>query len=119
MGLPNERRDSVTRKMLQSFASMVISCVLLRTSARFPWQVLWAEAASWIVAHPLVEQSLIDRRYTSTIFELPTLNFRNPRPVESQWVSVQCSTHRYSAKALPSALFMFVDEKSVLSQTGK
>ena len=42
MRLPSELRDSVTRKMLPSFASMVIFCVLLRTSVRFPWQMLWA-----------------------------------------------------------------------------
>ena len=50
---------------------------------------------------PVVERSLIDRRYMSTIFKPPTLNSRMRRPVESQWASVQCSTHRYSAKALP------------------
>ena len=81
--------------------------------------MLWARAASLIVAHPLVEQSLIARRYMSMIFEPPTLNFRVPRPVESQWASVQCSTHRYSAKVLPSALFISADEKSVHSQTSK
>ena len=94
----------------------------LRLVAHFgpiPMQVMWAKAASWIVARPLVEQSLTGRRSMSTTFEPPKLNFRKLRRVESQRASVRCSPHRYSAKALPSVLFIFVDEKSVLSQTGK
>ena len=81
MRLPKELRDSVTLKMLLSFALMAIFCGSQPTSARSLWQILWARAASLTVAHPLVEQSLIDRRYMSTIFEPPTLNFRVP----DQW----------------------------------
>src|SRR5262245_24008250 len=118
MELPSELRDSVTPKMLRSFALMVTSCVLLRTSAPFPRQVLWAWAASWIVARPLVEQSLTGRRSISTTFEPPTLNFRKLRLVESQWAFARCSTHRYSGKVLPSVLFIFADEKSARFPTG-
>ena len=50
------------RKMLPSFALMVIFCVLLRTSARFLWQMLWARASSLIATRPLVERSLTGRR---------------------------------------------------------
>src|SRR5215831_5485192 len=75
---------------------------------------MWARvAASWIVARPLVKQSLTGRRSISTIFEPLTLNFRKLRPVESQWAFARCSTRRYSVKVLPSVLFIFADERSV------
>src|SRR5215831_8700163 len=119
MRLPNELPGSVTLKMLRFFGLMVIFCALLRTLARFPWQVLWACAASWIVARPLVEQSLTDRRSISTTFEPPTLNFQKLRPVESQWAFARCSTHRYSVKVLPSVLFIFVDERFALFPSGR
>src|SRR5215510_12212010 len=119
MRLPNELPGSVTLKMLRFFGLMVIFCASLRTLARFPWQVLWACAASWIVARPLVEQSLTGRRSISTTFEPPTLNFQKLRLVESQWAFARCSTHRYSVKVLPSVLFIFVDEKSVRSRRDK
>ena len=44
MQLQSGLQICVMRKMLPSFASMVIFCVLLRTSARFLWQMLWVES---------------------------------------------------------------------------
>src|SRR5262245_62735939 len=96
--------------MLPSFASMAIFCVLLRTLARFPWQMLWGRAASLIATRPRVERLPTGRRSTSLTFEQPKLNFLVPRPAESQWAFARCSRRRYYVKVLPADLFRSAGE---------
>ena len=76
-------------------------------------------AVSLIATRPRVERLSTGRRSMSMTFKQPKLNFRVPRPVESQWAFARCSRLHYSAKAWPSELFISADERSVLSQTGK
>ena len=77
------------------------------------------EAALSIVARPRVERLSTARRSMSMTFEQPKLNFQVPRQVELQLVFARCSRHHCYAKVWPSALFIFADERSVLSRTGK
>src|SRR5262249_21680784 len=119
MRLPNELPGSVTLKMLRFFGLMVIFCVLLRTLARFPWQMLWVRALSLIATRPRVERLPTGRRSTSMTFEQLKLNFLVPRPAESQWAFARYSPHRYSVKGLPLAPFISAGERFARFPSGR
>ena len=90
-----------------------------RTLDRSPRQLLWARAASSIVARPSVEQSSTGRRSMSMTFKQPKLNFPAADSRNSNRHSHGARRHHYSAKVLPLVLFISADERSVLSRTGK
>ena len=79
--LRSEQRDSATRTMLECGAYTAKSDATLLTLDRFLRHLPWAKAVSLIVARPLVEQSLIARRYMSMTFEQRRLTFPATRGI--------------------------------------
>ena len=53
---------------------------------------LVGDASSIVAKLPRVERLSTARRSMSMIFQQPKLNFRVPRPLESQWAFARCST---------------------------